>query len=64
MPKNAPIQEKNKGKHIDPGVRHPEGCPINGHQGYGCACNPVPAKRWTFPKIAGPGNKNPARDRK
>ena len=45
MPKNAPIQEKNKGKHIDPGVRHPEGCPIDGHQGYGCTCNPVPAKR-------------------
>ncbi len=27
------------------GVRYPAGCRIESHQGYGCACNPVPVKR-------------------
>lgn len=45
MPRNAPIQEKDEGRRIDPGMNRPEGCPIDGHQGCGCACSPAPAKR-------------------
>ncbi len=25
--------------------RYPQGCPIDGHQGYGCTCNPVSGPR-------------------
>ena len=41
MPNNKQTQDRKR----EPGIRHPEGCPIDGHQGYGCACNPVPAGR-------------------
>ena len=27
------------------GDRYPQGCPIDGHQGYGCTCNQIRVKR-------------------
>ena len=30
-------------REIEP--RYPEGCPIDGHQGYGCTCNPINRSR-------------------
>ena len=56
MLQNVPIQAKNEGqnrqrslesvKPVEPaGVRYPAGCPIEDHQGHGCACNQVRVKR-------------------
>ena len=24
--------------------RYPKGCPIDGHEGFGCTCNPIPGR--------------------
>ncbi len=45
MLKTTPIQKKSKENNNGPKVRHPEGCPIDGHQGYGCVCNPIRVSR-------------------
>ena len=28
-----------------PGLRYPQGCPLEEHQGYGCNCNPIPIRK-------------------
>ena len=33
----VPGQQSRKGE-----PRYPKGCPIDGHQGFGCTCNPLP----------------------
>ena len=38
MPRN--LQETKA-----PQERYPEGCPIEGHQGYGCTCNQIGIRR-------------------
>ena len=40
-PQENPISQ---GEERNP-IRYPNGCPIQGHEGYGCTCNPIPGKR-------------------
>ena len=35
---------RNQKERNAPQERYPEGCPIEGHQGYGCTCNQVPIR--------------------
>ena len=44
MGKENGDRKAGSGSSADPGVRYPRGCPIDGHQGYGCTCNPVRPK--------------------
>ena len=43
---NTPVENgRQAGQARGSEPRHPGGCPIDGHQGYGCACNQIRTKR-------------------
>ena len=44
--KTTPVEnDRQAGRTGGAEPRHPGGCPIERHQGYGCACNQIQTKR-------------------
>ncbi len=43
-PKNTQQNQQNPSNEAKVTPRYPDGCPIQGHEGYGCTCNPIKKK--------------------